>query len=302
VGKWTQADVNAGIEYLRQAVDRDPNYAAAYAALCFAYTNGEDLFFSPNDSMPKASEAAKKALELDESLPEAHQAMAEVDLWYDYDWPSAEREFKRAIELAPRNADVLTAYGWCLTLAGQLEHGIEEAKRGLGLDPLSLENNIFFGGSLYEARRYDEAAKQLRATVDIEPNYYLSHLFLGMSYEQHGDLPSALDELQKANRLESEIPWPLAELGHAYAQSGRKDEAERVLQELTRRAERGYVSPYFPATVYVGLGKKEQALTLLEKAYADRSGMLTLLKADPELDPLRSEPRFVALLRRMGQE
>jgi TolB-like protein/Flp pilus assembly protein TadD/predicted Ser/Thr protein kinase len=300
--KWTQADTNAGIEYLRQAIDRDPNYAAAYAELSIAYLNGEDLLFSPNESMPKASEAAKKALELDESLPEAHEAMAEVDWQYDFDWNSAERELRRAIELAPRNADVLTFYGWCLTLAGESEHGIEEAKRGLGLDPLSLQNNTFPGMSLYYGHRYDQAVKQLRATVDMEPNYYVSHMLLGLAYEQQGDLSSALAELQTANKLAlgGDQLQTMAELGHLYGRLGRRSEAEQILKELTQRSERGYVPAYSIATVYVGLGRKEQALNLLEKGYADRSSSMMWIKADPELDPLRSEPRFVALLRKVG--
>jgi tetratricopeptide (TPR) repeat protein len=136
----------------------------------------------------------------------------------------------------------------------------------------------------------------------MEPNYWLSHMVLGMTYEQRGDLAGALEELQKANKLESEMPWPLAQLGYLYARLGRKSEAEQVLQELTRRSEGRYVSPYFFATVYVGLGRKEQALTSLEKGYADRSMFMTLTIDDPELDPLRSEPRFLALLRQMGVE
>jgi Flp pilus assembly protein TadD len=129
-------------------------------------------------------------------------------------------------------------------------------------------------------------------------------MYLGLAYEQQGDLPNALEELQKASKLglESEITSPLAKLGHLYARLGRKDEAEQVLKELTRRSERGYMPAYNLATVYVGLGRKEQALTFLEKAYADRCSMIPELKDDPEFDPLRSEPRFVALLRRMGLE
>jgi len=172
----------------------------------------------------------------------------------------------------------------------------------LGLEPLSLEASSLLGLSLYHARKYDQAVKQLRTTVDMEPNYWFSCMFLGLTYEQKGDLPAALEELQKASRLgvESEVSWPLAELGHAYAQSGRKSEAERILQELTRRAERSYVPAYNLATVYVGLDRKEQALTLLEKAYADRSAMMMNLRGDPEFDPLGSDPRFAELVRRVG--
>ena len=309
VDKFAQADMRATIEDFRQAIDRDPNYAAAYAGLSLAYLNAQILgLLSPEESMPKSKEAARKALELDESLADAHVAMAYVHWDYDYDWSGADKEFKRGIALAPSsgvvfyNTDVHTNYCQDLTTAGHLEEGIEECRRGVERELLSFYANEVLGRSLYYARRYDEAAEQLRAAVGMEPNYWLSHMVLGMTYEQQGNLSGALEELQKANKLESEMPWPLAQLGYLYARLGRKSEAEQVLQELTRRSERRYVSPYFLATVYVGLGRKEQALTSLEKGYAERSMFMTMIKDDPELDPLRSEPRFLALLRRMGLE
>jgi eukaryotic-like serine/threonine-protein kinase len=305
--KWAQGDIKATIEYFRQAIDRDPNYAAAYAGLSLAYLGAQiDGALSPEESMPKAKEAARKALDLDDSLADANVAMAYLNWDYDYDWSAADKEFKRGIALAPRsgvvfyNTDVLTNYCQDLTTAGHLDEGIEECRRGLEREPLSFLANEVLGRSLYYARRYDEAAKQLRAAVEMEPNYWLSHMVLGMTYEQQGNLSGALEELQKANKLETEMPWPLAQLGYLYARLGRKSEAEQVLQELTRRSEKRYVSPYFFATVYVGLGRKEEALKSLEKGYGDRSMFMTLIIDDPELDPLRSEPRFQALLRQMG--
>jgi Tfp pilus assembly protein PilF len=309
VDKFAQADYRVTIQYFRQAIERDPNYAAAYAGLSLAYLCAEILgLLSPEESMPKAKEAARKALELDDSLADAHVAMAYIDWDYDYDWSSADKEFRRGIELAPRsgvvfyNTDVFTNYCQDLTTSGHLEEGIEECRRGLEREPLSFYANEVLGRSLYYARRYGEAAKQLRAAVEMEPNYWLSHMVLGISYKQQGNPSGALEELQKAVKLESEMPWALAELGYFYAQSGRESEAEQVLKELSQLSKRRYVSPYFPAMVYVGLGRKEQALRSLEKGYADHSMFMTLMKVDPEFDPLRSEPRFVALLRRMGLE
>ena len=305
--KFAQADMKSTMADFRQAIDRDPNYAAAYAGLSLAYLNAEIVgVMSPQDSMPKAKEAAKKALELDDSLAESHVAMAYLNWDYDYDWSAADKEFKRGIELAPRsgvvfyNTDVLTNYCQDLTTAGYLEQGIEECRRGLEREPLSFLANEVLGRSLYYARKYDEAAQQLRAAIEMEPNYWLSHMVMGMTFEQQGNLPGALEELQKANKLETEMPWPLAQQGYLFARSDRKSDAEKILQELIRRSERRYVSPYFLATVYVGLGRNEQALTCLEKGYADRSMFMVLIKTDPELDPLRSEPRFKALLRQMG--
>jgi TolB-like protein/predicted Zn-dependent protease/predicted Ser/Thr protein kinase len=298
--KWTAADVNAGLEYFRQVLQLDPNYAAAYAEVSVAYSIANDLFMSPNESMPKAKEAAKKALELDDSLPEAHFALAFVDFGYDYNSGSGGKEFKRAIELAPNSSQTHAWYGWFLILTGQTEQGIAESRRAVELDPLDLEANAILSMNLYFAHRYDEAARQARMAVDMEPNYYMSHFYLGSAYEQQGNLPGALEELQKASRLETVTPYPLAELGHLYARLGRKSEAEQVLKELTRRSEQGYVPAYNLATVCVGLGRKEQALTFLEKAYADRSMALMFLKSDPELDPLRSDPRFAELVRKVG--
>jgi tetratricopeptide (TPR) repeat protein len=298
--KWTKADFNAGVECFRQAIDRDPNYAAAYAGLSTAYALADDFFMSPNDSMPKSREMAKKALQLDESLSEAHLAMALVEWGFDYDWSGAEREYGRAIELTPRNSQAHQSYSWFLAFTGKLQQSIEESRRGLELDPLSLEANTSLGWSFYFARRYDQAVKQFRTTVEMEPNYWFPHMYLGLTYEQQGDLAGALEELQKASRLESEITWPLAYLGHGYARLGRKSEAEQVLRELTARMARSYVPAYNLATVYVGLDRKEQALTLLEKAHVDRSMMLPMAAVDPKFDSLRSDPRYRDLLRRMG--
>jgi TolB-like protein/Tfp pilus assembly protein PilF len=300
--KATQADLNAGIEHFRRAIQQDPNYAAAYAGIATAYVVADDYFMSPSESIPKAREAAEKALELDESLSEAHFAMALVYWQYDYNWVGAENEFKQALELAPRNSQAHVFYGEFLVEMEQLDRGIGESRRASELEPLSLEASGNLGWSLFYARKYDQAVKELRTAVDMEPDYWNSRMYLGLAYEQQGDLARALEELQKASKLglESEIPEPMAELGYLYARLGRKSEAEQVLKELTRRSERGYVSAYNLATVYVGLGRKEQALTFLERAYADRSSFMGFLKVDPELDPLRSDPRFAELLRKVG--
>jgi eukaryotic-like serine/threonine-protein kinase len=293
--KYTRADVNTGNDEFRRAIQLDPNYAAAYAGLAYSYVIADDFFLSPNDSMPPAREAAKKALQLDESNPEAHVTMAWVKWGYDYDSADGRAELKRAIELAPRDGGARWNYGYFLVLEGKAEAGIEEGRRAVALDPASLETNTFMGGDLYYAGRYDDAVKQLRAAVEMEPNYWMSHTFLGMAYEQKGDLQSALAELEKAASVETEIPFPLAELGHLYSRMGRKEDAEKVLQELLRRGQKTYMPPYNLATVYMGLGQKEQALTSLEKAYADRSLLLMFVGVDPEFESLHSDPRFTAL-------
>ena len=299
--KFTKDGVNKGIEYFHQALDLDPNYALAYSGLSFAYSDGEDDFFmSPEESMPKASAAAKRALELDDTLPQAHFEMGKIHYWYDFDWNAAEKEIRRAIELAPNYAAAHAYYGWLLVSEGRFQEGVEESKRARELDPLAIESNTIVACNFYFARRYDEAIDELRSILDIAPDYWLARMFLGLAYEARGDLSHALPELQEAGKIETDVAWPLAELGHAYAMSGKKSEAERTLKEIKNWSKRGYVPAYTFAEIYVGLGEDEQALASLRKAVADRSMLLTFLKVDPEFDSLHSDPRFKELVRQVG--
>lgn len=300
VEKYTQAEFFAGVEDFHRATNLDPNYTSAYAELSIAYTLVDDVFLSPKEAMPIAIEAAKKALQSDDSLPESHMAMALVDFNYNYDWYGAERELQRAIELAPSNREAHQFYGWLLTTMARSEKAIAESGRAVEIEPLSIDANTTLGSTLYYARRYDQAIKQLRRVSELDPDYGYSRMFLGAAYEQQGEFTTALEELQKANSLQGETPWSLGELGHAYARLGRKDEAEQVLQELIRRSEHGYVPAYNVAMVYAGLGRNEQALKLLEKAYEDRCSTLMFVKVDPEFDSLHSQPRFVDLIHRMN--
>jgi eukaryotic-like serine/threonine-protein kinase len=298
--KLTEEGVNKGIEYFHQAIDLDPNYALAYEGLSYAYYTGNDFFLTPQESMPKAKEAARKALQLDDTLAEAHADMGMILFWYDYDWNTAERELRRAIELKPNSADAHAYYGWELTTVGRVEEGIAESKRAVELDPLSVEVNETAGQNLYYARQYDQAIEQLSKTLKMDPDYWVARMYLGTAYEAKGDLARAVAECKKARETEPLIPFPLAELGHAYALAGRKGDAEKVLKELERWSKRSYVPAYNFAEVYIGLGDKEQALALLEKAYADRSMALTFIIADQEFDGLHSDPRFRDLARRIG--
>jgi len=299
--KFTKEGVKKGIEYFRQAIDLDPNYALAYDGLAFAYSDGDDDFFlSPHDSMPRASEAAKKALELDDTLSEAHLEMGKIHYWYDFDWNAAEKELRRAVELGPEYASAHAYYGWYLISVGRTQEGIEESKRALELDPLSTETDTVVGQNFYCARQYDMAIDTLRKTLDMDPNYWLARMYLGLSYEAKGDLAGALADLQRANEIQTIIPWPSAELGHAFGVSGKKAKAEEILKQLKERSKQSYVPAYGFAVIYIGLGDKEQALASLEKAFADRSMLMTFIKVDPELDSLHSDPRFKDLVRRAG--
>jgi len=298
--KLTQAGVNQGIEYFHQAIAVDPNYALAYEGLSYAYYTGNDFFLTPQESMPKAREAARKALQLDDTLAEAHADIGMILFWYDYDWNGAERELRRAIQLKPNSADAHAYYGWELALVGRVDESIAESKRAVDLDPLSVEVNETAGQNLYYDRQYDQAIEQLGKTLEMDPDYWVARMYLATAYEAKGDLVRAVAECKKARETETAIPWPLAELGHAYALAGRKGDAENALKELERWSKRSYVPAYNFAEVYIGLGNKEQALAWLEKACADRSMALSFVPADQEFDSLRSAPRFKDLLRRLG--
>lgn len=300
-GKFTQDGLNKSVGYFHQAINLDPNYALAYDGLSYTYSGVVDLLISPKEAMPKAREAARKALELDDTSPEAHTDMAIADL-YDFDWSGAEGEFNRAIELRPDYATAYVFYGWYLMSVGRVEDGIAKTRRAVELDPLSGDIQAIAIQNLYVARRYDQAIDQAQKTLDTDGSNWIARLALGLAYEQKGDLPRALREIQEARKVEGEIPWPLAELGHAYAIAGRKKEAKRVLEELIERSKRSYVCPYNIAEVFVGLGEKQQAMAWLEKGLDDRSAsaFMTFLNDDPELDSLHSDPRFTDLVRRIG--
>ncbi len=298
--KFTPEGTRKGIADLNRAVEADPTFALAYEGLSYAYSVADDLFMSPAESMPKAKETAKKALELDDTLPEAHMDMATVDLYYEYDWKAAEKEFRRAIELKPDYAKAHEYYGWLLNTVGRREEALSESRKAVQLDPMSLETGGQVGFNLYLAHQYDEAIGQLRKNLDMEPNHWFSTWLLGLSYEAKGDIPAAIAQFKKARSLEANTPFPISELAHVYAISGRRSEAEQSLKELREWSKQGFTPQYYFANVYVGLGDHPQALTHLEKAYEDRSVYMTFLPMDPEMDPLRSEPRFKELLRKLG--
>jgi len=305
--KRTGADLKKSIDYFNQAIDKDPNYALAYAGLADAYV----LFSayaegSPKESLPQAKAAAKKALELDNTLGEAHASLAQALLAYDLDFAGANREFRRAIELNPNYA---TAHHWYaesgLVPLGQFDDAIAEAKRALELDPLSVIINADVGTILTSARRYDQAIEQLGKTVEMDPGFYYAHWTLGDALELKGRNEEAIAEYKKAIALNDD-PLPSALLGHLYAKIGKKDEALTILKqlrELRESSKQRYVSPYNLALIHIGLGQKNEALQLLEETYKDRDGYnIAFIKVEPMLDPLRGDPRFEALVQKVFAE
>ncbi|MFN0280326.1 MAG: tetratricopeptide repeat protein [Pyrinomonadaceae bacterium] len=299
--KYTKEGLAKGIEYYNQAIAIDVNYALAYNGLAYNYIVADDWFLSPNDSMPKARDAARRALEIDATLADAHTSLAVVLHWYDWDWAGAEKEFQRAIELNPNDPRTRQYYAWFLSeQVGRAEEAIAEGKKAQQLDPLSPEVNTFLGIVLSFARRSDQAVEQLRKTIELDPNYWLARTCLGRAYEQKGDINQAIAEYQRARQVEENVPEPLALLGRAYALSGKKAEAEKAIDELKELSKRTYVPPYNFAIVYAGLGNKDEAFAYLNRAYDDRSYYLAWLKVDSQLDSLRDDPRFKDLLKRMN--
>lgn len=287
------------IEYFNQAIGLDPNYAQAYAGLAAVYADISSVYLPPSEAMPKAKEAVLKALALDESLAEAHLSLAVIRWWADWDFPAAEREFKRAIELSPNEPTVHVMYGGFLSrMPGRFDEAIAAANRGLRLDSFSVTANIGAVIVFYNTRHYDQAIEQALKTLEIDRDLALPRYFLGAAYLEKGQSEQAITELQK-NRSRSVA---LGLLGYAYAGAGRKAEALKALAELQTISGRRYVSPYEIARIYVGLGEREQAFEWLEKAYQGRSDLLTRLQVDPTFDSLRSEPRFADLVRRVGLE
>jgi tetratricopeptide (TPR) repeat protein len=289
------------IEYFQQAIEKDPNYALAYAGLADVYP--ALTFFAdtpPLESFPKAKAAAKRALELDETLAEAHTSLAATLFYYDRNFPEAEREFRRAIELNPNYATAHHWYGLTyLARMGRFDEAIAELKRAQELDPLSLVISADLGNTYIQAHQYDKAIEQLRKTIEMDQSFYFAHWQLGVAYEMKGDFQNAIAEYQKARQLNDD-PWVLALLGHVSAAIGRRDEALKILDQLKQISKQRFVKAYGIALVYAGLGEKDQAFQWLEKSYQDHEPRITRLKVDPLMDGLRSDPRFAELVRRIG--
>jgi serine/threonine-protein kinase len=298
--RFTKDDADRGLDYFRQAIAADPNYALAYQGLADYYGVIDDVFVPSRDSEPKAKAAALKALELDDHLAESHEALAAVLFWYDYDWPGAEKELRRAIELNPNLAGAHTLYGWYLTCLGRPENGIAESRKAQALDPLGPEPVQILGTNLYLARQYPEAVKQSLNTLDLDPKYFLAHLQLALIYMAQGKSREAIAAAKSAREDEPLADWPTAVLGMAYAADGQRAEAEKVLAEMKQKASRGWVPSYTFAEIYAGLRDKSATLDALEKSYEERAWFLTYLNTAPEFDFIRSEPRFQTLLRRMN--
>ena len=299
--KRTAEALKTSVDYFNQAVEKDPSYAQAYAGMALAYVLFPEYSVgNPAESIAKGKAAAKKALELDESLAEAHTALAHALFSYDRNIPESDRQIQRAIELNPNYA---TAHQWYgggnLVCTGRFDQAIAEGRRAVELDPLSLIANLELAATYGYARQYDQAIVQLRKIIELDRNWYLGHMVLCQTHNYKGQYAEAISECEKAKGLNDD-PTVLGLLAYAYARAGKRDEAIRMVGQMHELARQRYVPRYGFGVAYAGLGDKDQAFQWLERSLQDRSWEINYLKVDSHMDDLRSDPRFDELVRRLG--
>jgi len=298
--KRTADSLKKAIEYFDQAIAKDANYAPAYAGLADSYALAGDWQYSllpSTEALPKAKTAAMKALELDDNLGEAHASLAFAKDVFDWDWPSAENEFRRAIELNPGYATAHHWFAWHLAVMGRNREAIAEMRRALSLDPLSLIINADLAEQLLVTRSYHDSIEQSRKTIEMDPNFAVAHYDLGQALVQTRNYDEGIAELESAVKLSGGSPVCSSHLANAYALTGRRKDALKIVADLTKNRS-DYSNASEVALVYVGLGDNEQALDWLEKAFSVRFNPSILLR--PGFDPLRSDARFQDLARRIG--
>jgi TolB-like protein/DNA-binding winged helix-turn-helix (wHTH) protein/Tfp pilus assembly protein PilF len=288
--------------YFEEATQKDPRYALAYAGLADVYDvlgSGVAAALPPREAMPLARGAALKAIELDEGLAEGHTSLAGIKFSFDWDWQGAETEFRRAIELNPNDVTAHYWYAQLLLALGRWDESLASVNMAAQLDPVLPQLASFRGAIFHNRRHYDLALEEERKALALDPGHFLIHFDLGRGYEQLGNYKQAVNEFQKALELSGDDFTTKASLAHVYAVSGDKTEAAKILNELKQKLTNNNLT-YQIAEIYIGLGHKDQALQWLEKAYEDRSEWLTWIAIEPKLDPIRGDPRFAELLRRMN--
>jgi TolB-like protein/Tfp pilus assembly protein PilF len=300
--KRTAEGFQQAADYFQQAIDKDPNYGRAYAGLADTFSLMSTWYLGPqNQMMPKARAAALRALELDESLAEAHASLALIKENYDYDWRGAEKEFRRAIQLGPQYA---TAHQWFaefLSWQGRFEEAFAESEQARQLDPLSLIIASDYASILYDSRQYDSAVKQYRSVLELDPNFDHARDSMIPSYVQLGRYDMAVDLINRWAARE-EGPWTLAWKAAVYSRSGHAEEARRALAKLEQISRSRADRTVTLLIAYSGTGQKERVIELLQNAYSEHSNAVVQIKVDPMYDPMRSDPRFQDLLRRVGLE
>jgi TolB-like protein/Tfp pilus assembly protein PilF len=296
----SKAEFEASIPYFEDAINRDPTFAPAYVGLANAYSNLATVFIGglPEENRAKVISAATKALELDPNLAEAHVLLASVKQkqWH---WAAAEAEYKRALELDPNSAPAYEGLALWLVCQGRVDEAVAMAQRGRVLDPLAVSFEDF-GWTLFQARHYDQGIRELRAALAARPDDFGSLMDLGFVLIANNQPGDAIPVLEKAVALSNRSPGALGILIRAYAHAGRRSDALRLLTELKRRRNTGYAPAAAMVNAYLGLGENEEAFAWLEQAYKEQSNMLQFVKVHPYFDPIRSDPRFADLVRRVG--
>ncbi len=297
----TEEAFKRGIQFFNQAIERDPGFASAYVGLADCYIGlVYGSYSASRDFCPQAKAAALKALELQENLAEAHISLAFVTDVYDRNWHEAEKGYKQAIALNPKNAMAHHWYAIYLDSMGRFDESLFELNRAREIEPVNPLINSQLGFHYVQARQYEQAAKQLIATLETDPNFLYAHALLGFAYSLKANLGDSIPEFQRAVALEAQSPRWIMYVGCGYALAGKQNEASKTLGDLQELSKRRYVDPVLRAYLLASMGRKDESLAALEDGYEDRSYLMRWLKVHPYLDPLRSDPRFQDLLRRMN--
>ena len=295
----SKASIYRALDYFQQAIQKDVEYAPAYAGVADAYTAMRSIYAAPSEVMPKAKAAALKAVALDETLPEAHISLGSVLMFYDYDWPNAERELQRALDIKPSYAEAHDYYAMFLIANRRFQAAGDEILLARQLSPVSGLIAADAAWVFYLKRDYDQMMEQAKAAVELAPNFWLGHLQLGLAHEKKRDFARALQELEEARRMDDNSGI-LEMLAGTYAAAGRPDEARRITEEMVERSKKRYVCAYEVASSYAGLKDRESAFLWLRKSLDERADCSSWIAVDPKFDPLREDPRFQDLLRRIG--
>ncbi|MEP6920544.1 MAG: protein kinase [bacterium] len=308
--KYTKDEILKSIDYFNQAIEKDPKYALAYSGLADAYVLLGLMFLPPTQVMPKAKAAADTALKLDENLAAAHISMGAYLLFYEWNWAAAQREagrakeldgaYAKAIELNTNYDDDHHFYCTALDTLGKPSESIAEMRRALELDPNSTSMNMEMGWSFYISRDYDQAIAQCRKAMEMDANFALAYLCTAQAYEQQRKFDQAIADASKARALMGDDPIAMEELGYAYALAGQKEDARKLAHALQEKSNNEYIDPVLIALMHTALGERDDAFKWLDKGFRARSPWMTWLKVEPKFDPLRSDPRFIVLMQRVG--
>lgn len=295
------AELATSITYFEQALALDPAFAPSYVGLADAYRATVLIAdAAPGPALSKAKAAADRAVALDDAYAEAHAMQGWLTFWYDWNWATAENEAQRALSLDPESSDARQFHAHLLSNTGRHNEALAEAKKAIDIEPLSLRANSFYGMFLYHAGRYDEAIVQFQRVLDLDPNYRLALMFMSRTLVEQGKFDEAIAAARKAQENSKEAADPLTYEAYALGKSGRRTAASAILKRFLSESDHRYVSPYNTALIYSAIGDDENALKYLEKAYAEKDIRMVFLGVEPKWGALRSEPRFIELLKKMN--